>query len=248
MNRTAIIAAMEREIAPFLRGWRKDVLSTGTKKFAAFQHEAVLVVISGIGRNNAEQAARTAIERFQPSLLMSVGLAGALIRSLKAGSVFVPSVVVDAVDGTEFRCSADKDRAGGGVLVSAREVAGAQAKQELVSRFHALVVDMEAAGVARAARQRNIGFRCVKTISDEADFVMPPVGRFIDSTGHFKSGRFAAWAALRPWQWPRIAALARNSRRATDSLCQWLEKHPNGGPQGGDIVTLNRAGFLEAKH
>jgi adenosylhomocysteine nucleosidase len=246
MNRIAIIAAMEREIGPLLqRGWRKDMLSAGTKKFVAFQHDAVLVVISGIGRNNAELAARTAIDRFQPSLLMSVGLAGALIRSLKVGNVFTPSVVVDAADGAEFRCSADKDRVSGGVLVSSAEVAGAQAKQKLVSRFHALVVDMEAAGVARAARQGNIGFRCVKTISDEADFTMPPMEKFIDSTGHFQSNRFAA---LRPWQWPRVAALARNSRRATAALCQWLEKHLNAGSHGGDIVTLNRAGFLEAKH
>jgi adenosylhomocysteine nucleosidase len=249
MNRIAIIAAMEREIGPLLqRGWRKDMLSAGTKKFVAFQHDAVLVVISGIGRNNAELAARTAIDRFQPSLLMSVGLAGALIRSLKVGNVFTPSVVVDAADGAEFRCSADKDRVSGGVLVSSAEVAGAQAKQKLVSRFHALVVDMEAAGVARAARQGNIGFRCVKTISDEADFAMPPMEKFIDSTGHFQSNRFAGWAALRPWQWPRVAALARNSRRATAALCQWLEKHLNAGSHGGDIVTLNRAGFLEAKH
>ena len=248
MNRIAMIAAMEPEIAPLLRGWRKDVLSAGGRKFVAFQHDAVLVVVSGIGCKNAQLAAQTAIERFQPSLLMSVGLAGALIRSLKAGHVLLPSVVVDAADGAEFRCSADKDRVGGGVLVSAGEVAGVQAKQELVRRFHGLVVDMEAAGVARAAQGRNIDFRCVKAISDEADFAMPPMARFIDFSGHFQSGKFAAWAALRPWQWSRVATLARNSRRATQALCQWLEKDLSARPHAGDLVTLNGAGVLEAKH
>jgi adenosylhomocysteine nucleosidase len=243
-----MIAAMEREIAPLLPGWRKDTLAAGKRKFVVFQHEAVLAVVSGIGCNNAELAARTAIERFQPTLLMSVGLAGALIRSLKAGNVFTPSVVVDAADGAEYRCSPGAGRVSGGVLVSAAEIAGAQAKQELVNRFHALVVDMEAAGVARAAQQRHIDFRCVKAISDEADFAMPPMAGFVDALGHFQSGKFAAWAVLRPWQWARVVALARNSRRATQALCQWLEKDLSARPQAGDVVTLNRAGFLEAKH
>jgi adenosylhomocysteine nucleosidase len=248
MTRVAVIAAMEREIAPLVRGWRKATLATGERKFAAFEREGVLAVICGIGCRNAELAARTVIERSRPSLLMSVGLAGALIRSLTVGSVFTPSVVIDAADGSEFRCSADAARVTGGVLVSADGIAGVEAKKQLVDRFHGLVVDMEAAGVARAARQQHIDFRCVKTISDEADFAMPPLAGFVDSSGSFQSGRFARWAAVRPWQWGNVAALARNSHRATRSLCRWLDKELASGPQTADVVTLNGAGFLEAKH
>ena len=158
--------------------------------------------------------------QYRPALLISVGLAGALIRSLKVGSVFTPNVVVDAADGAEYRCTADGNHVSGGVLVSAAEIAGAEAKRELVNRFHGLVVDMEAAGVAKVAQQEQIGFRCVKAISDEADFAMPPMGKFLNAAGEFQSGKFALWAALRPWQWPRIAALARNSKRATDGAMQ----------------------------
>ncbi len=187
------------------------------------------------------------LEQFHPSALMSVGLAGALIRSLKVGSIFTPSVVVSAADGVEYRCSAESTRVSGGVLVSAEEIAGTEAKQTLVQRFHALVVDMEAAGVAKIAQEANIDFRCVKAISDEADFAMPPMARFIDAGGNFQTGKFAIWAALRPWQWPRVAALGRNSSRATRALCQWLAKNLASGLQAGEVVTLNRAELSEAK-
>jgi adenosylhomocysteine nucleosidase len=248
VSKVAIIAAMERELAPLVRGWRKGTLSFGERKFVCFESEAAVAIVAGIGCKNAEQAARAAIQQYRPSLLISAGLAGALIRSLKAGSVFTPSVVVDAANGTEYRCIADGNHVSGGILVSSGEIAGAEAKRELVARFHGLVVDMEAAGVAKVAQQEQIGFRCVKAISDEADFVMPPMARFIAADGKFQSSRFAGWAAVRPWQWARVAALAGNSRRATATLCDRLWNDLASGAQSKEIATLNRAELLNAKH
>jgi adenosylhomocysteine nucleosidase len=248
MSKTAIIAAMEREISPLVRGWQRAALPSGDRKFIAFERDGVLAVVSGIGCENGELAARAVVAQHRPELLISAGLAGALIRSLKVSSIFTPSVVVDAVDGTEYRCVADGNHVSGGVLVSSGEIAGAEAKRVLVSRFHGLVVDMEAAGVAKVAQQEQIGLRCVKAISDEADFAMPPMGQFLTAAGEFQSGKFALWAALRPWQWARIVALARNSKRATESLCNWLQKDLAGGLPPKEIVTLDRAEFSEAKH
>lgn len=254
MSKIVIIAAMEREFAPFVRGWKRSEFSVGEKKFVFFENENVIAVISGIGCKNAEQAARAAIERFQPASLMSVGLAGALIRSLKVGSIFTPSVVVDAADGAEYRCAAESSRVSGGVLVSASEIAGAEAKEQLVQRFHALVVDMEAAGAAKAAQEAHIDFRCMKTISDEADFVMPPMSQFIDANGNFQNGKFALWAAMRPWQWGKVVALASNSGKAVQALCAWLAKNLTAAAQTGqrsqasEVITLNTAELSEAQH
>jgi len=103
MSKIAIIAAMEREIARFVRGWQRSTLSSGERKYLVFDRDGVVAVVSGIGCKNAELAARTILVQYRPSILISVGLAGALIRSLKAGSVFTPNVVVDAADGVEYR-------------------------------------------------------------------------------------------------------------------------------------------------
>jgi adenosylhomocysteine nucleosidase len=247
MSRTVIITAMQREVQPLVRNWRQDLVHAGARNFRTFKQGDCVVLVSGIGRRHAEAAARAAVEQFRPAWIFSAGVAGALIRSLKAGSVVTPNVVVDAVDGSEYRCSVEPGGVvGGGVLVSAGEIAGAQAKQQLVERFHGLVVDMEAAAVARVAQEAGIGFRCVKAISDEADFVMPPLGRFVDEEGNFQSGRFAAWAALRPWQWARVAALGRNTARATKALCEWLEANLSQAVRSPEVVTLKRAELPEA--
>jgi nucleoside phosphorylase len=247
MNKIAIIAAMEREISPLVHGWQKATFFSGDRKFTQFERGGVLAVVSGIGCKNAEVSTGAVVAQYRPTLLISVGLAGALIRSLKVGSVFTPNVVIDAADGAEYRCAADANHVSGGVLVSAAEIAGAEAKRNLVNRFHGLVVDMEAAGVARIAQQEQIGFRCVKAISDESDFVMPPMSRFLSAAGDFQAGKFALWAAVRPWQWPRIVALARNSNRAIHALCDRLEKDLATGSRSREIATLNRTEFLEVK-
>lgn len=247
MSEIAIIAAMEREISLFVRGWKRSLLAAGEREFPCFERDGVVAVISGIGCKNAELAARAVVAQYRPAILISVGLAGALIRSLKAGSVFTPSIVVDGSDGSEYRCATDSNHVSGGVLVSVGEIAGAQDKQELVNRFHGLVVDMEAAGVAKVSKEAQIGFRCVKAISDEADFMMPPMGKFVTAAGNFQSGKFALWAAVRPWQWARVVALAQNSKRATLALCNRLQADLAGGSPPKEIVTLNKAEFSEVQ-
>lgn len=243
MSRTVIIAAMEREVKPLVRGWRQSSAGDGGRSFRAFENLELAVVISGIGRRHAEAAARASLAHYRPARLVSAGVAGALIRSLKAGSVFTPNVVVDAADGAEYRASLEAGGVvGGGILVSAGEIAGARAKQDLVERFHALVVDMEAASVARVAQEAGVEFRCVKAISDEADFAMPPLGKFVDAEGNFHSGRFAVWAALRPWQWGKVARLGRNTARATNALCTWLARNLPGAQAAG-VATLKRTEF-----
>ncbi|MGB8130521.1 MAG: hypothetical protein WCG81_12080 [Candidatus Angelobacter sp.] len=248
MSKIAIIAAMEREIEPLVRGWQRTTVPSADKKFSVFESDGVVAVVSGIGCKNAEIAARAIVDHHRPALFISVGLAGALIWSLKVASVFTPNVVVDAVEGAEYRCATDPNHVSGGVLVTAQQIAGTEAKRELVNHFHGLVVDMEAAGVAKVAQQEQIGFRCVKAISDEADFVMPPMGKFVNAAGKFQSGKFALWAAIRPWQWPRIVNLARNSKRAIKALCNRLQADLASGLPRGEIVTLDRAEFLEVRH
>jgi adenosylhomocysteine nucleosidase len=108
--------------------------------------------------------------------------------------------------------------------VSFGSVTSPDQKAKLREAFSADVVDMEAMGVWRAAEARGMQFGMVKAISDEADFHFPAMERFVDGQGNFSEARFAFFAALRPWLWPRVIRLARNSRRASQALCEWLGK------------------------
>ena len=81
---------------------------------------------------------------------------------------------------------------------------------------------MEAAGVAEAAAAHNVPFVAIKSISDEAQFKMPPVGKFISADGAFRTAAFAMHVALRPRTWGAVAALAANSSLAAEKLCTAL--------------------------
>jgi adenosylhomocysteine nucleosidase len=241
MIRTAVIAAMEQEIDHLVVGWTEEVLVLGGRTLVCHESGDVVAVAGGIGTKEAAWAAKTIVEKYRPEVLMSAGLAGALIRSLKVGGIVVPSVVVDAANGAEYRCDPEEDVISGGVLVSASQVAGSKLKQELVERFHGLIVDMEAAGVARAAEECGVRFRCVKAVSDEFNFSMPPFGQFIDEQGKLQKAQFARWAALRPRHWPSTLRMGLNSRRAAQALGEWLRTRVAKLP-AEPIATLHREG------
>jgi adenosylhomocysteine nucleosidase len=241
MSRIAIIAAMEREVHPLIKGWKRTSLTVAGQDIPCFEKGETVVAISGMGSKRAEATARAVLERYHPEILISAGLAGALIRSLKVGSIVMPNVIVDAATGIEYRCSAGGEVIGGGVLVSTFEIVEKKSKAELVECFHALVVDMEAAGVAKVAQEFGLGFRCVKAISDEFDFPLPPLNRFVDGSGTFQTGNFVRWMSVRPWQWMTVLMLGRNSNAAAQALCNWLAKGLSGSLNAAKIVTLNGA-------
>ncbi len=82
---------------------------------------------------------------------------------------------------------------------------------------------MEAAAVARAAQAHNLPFIAVKAISDDVNFEIPEMSRFI-RTGQFDTTRFVLHIAVRPWLWLRVFRLARNTKIASENLCAWLRE------------------------
>jgi len=151
--------------------------------------------------------------------VLSVGFAGALDATLKVTNVLEPRVVINAADGARIETGA-----GEGTLVSCAAVASKDQKKRLAGAYKAAAVDMEAAAVAQGTQTRGVEFAALKVISDAADFVMPPTERFVASDGQFRSGRFALHVAVRPWLWRRTLVLARNSARASHTLCTAISR------------------------
>jgi adenosylhomocysteine nucleosidase len=215
--RVAVVAAMEMEVRPLVRSWRVCEREHGGKKFRFFEETQAVVVCGGIGAEAARRAAEAVIALYSPDVIYSVGFAGALDPALKIGDVVQPAQVINAGDGS--RVSLGK---GDGILLSFSSVASPEQKTKLRKSFGAHLVDMEAASVARAAQAGGVEFAAVKAISDEWDFAFPEIERFVDAGGQFQQARFAAYAALRPWLWPKVNQLASNSKRASDALCDRL--------------------------
>ncbi|HEY8670951.1 MAG TPA: hypothetical protein VIL63_08935 [Terriglobales bacterium] len=227
-KKIAIIAALEREVKPLVNTWRiaKASHPYSDGKFIFYEGDQVVVICGGIGVEAACRAAEAVVVEYAPELLISAGVAGALVSDLHVGDVIFPSVVIDTQDSSRHATAicdspVGNTALGRTTLATYPEIANVVQKAQLAKSYGAHAVDMEAAGVARAAEFHEIPFLAVKAISDELDFELPEMSRFIRA-GKFETASFLFHIAPRPWLWLRVFRLARNSRLASENLCAWL--------------------------
>jgi adenosylhomocysteine nucleosidase len=211
----AIVTAMEREVEPLIRDWTM-ILGHSRR---VYEKGKVVLVASGIGEHSAGKAARGVLQFRQPKVILSVGLAGALDPAVTVGAVIIPTKVLRQTTGQEFTIEG-----GEGTLLTAAGVASVAQKHQLAAAFGAQIVDMEAAAVAEVAGKNRLKFAAIKAVSDELAFPMPPMDRFVDEEGRFKTGHFVAHFALRPHTWPLVSRLRGNAEKATRALCSVLSK------------------------
>lgn len=226
--RIVIVAALEREVEPLVKHWHSDKTVHNGRQLAFFESDYAVVVCGGIGPDAARQAAEAAITKYLPRVLISAGIAGALTAELRVGDTIFPTTVIDAGDSSRLETAiADAPIAttplARTVLVSCSEIASAEQKQKFGKAYAGHAVDMEAASVARVAESSGIRFLAIKTISDEMDFELPDLSRFIRN-GNLKTVAFALHVAVRPWLWLKVARLARTTRLASENLCAWLRE------------------------
>ncbi len=211
----AIIAALPREIAELVRGWKNE--SHSKEKIYVYTRGQAVVACAGMGGQRAALATRAALEHGPFVQIFSVGWAGALRAEIAAGTVLRLAHVIDAATGEKFACTQ-----GSGTLVTVAQVADVEAKRILAARHNAHCVDMEAAVVARIAAAQGIAFAAIKAVSDVLDAELPPLQAFTTDDGWFRESAFAAHIAVRPWLWPGVLRMAGNSARAAHNLCMEL--------------------------
>jgi adenosylhomocysteine nucleosidase len=212
----AIVAAMEREIAPLVKNWPTVVKQHQGRAYKFFEKLPVVLVCGGIGSEAARRAAEAVINLYQPSTVISAGFAGGLDPNLETGQMLTPRHVIDAKDG-----SRTDSGSGEGVLITSESVADVEQKAKLADAYGAQAVDMEAAAVARSAEAHGIKFVACKVISDTHDSHLPPIMRFVKN-GEFNTTGFIAHVAIRPWLWPAVIKLASNSAVASKVLSEAL--------------------------
>jgi adenosylhomocysteine nucleosidase len=218
-----IIAALPREVGALVKGWERREVA---RSIWVWTRGNAVVACAGMGAARAQVAVEAALAAMPVRHLISVGLAGACDAKLRVGDVVRAGVVIDAVTGERFEDATFQQ-----VLVTADAIVNVHEKLRLRAAFGADAVDMEAAAVGRIARERGLGFRAIKAVSDEADFELEGLARFATADGQFREGAFAFHAAMRPATWGRVIALGRNSGIAVRALTEelrvtldWYEK------------------------
>jgi len=221
--RTAYIAALPREIATLVKGWRVEE-SLLCKGIFLYQKGSAVVACAGIGQRRVALAVEAALALDEVTALVSIGVAGACNPDLAPGVVLHPSTVVDCKTGERFQSS----HGDGTTLATIATVANPSEKARLFATYSAQIVDMEAAQIARMAVQRGLFFSVIKTISDVADLELPDTMRFITPQGQFKEAAFAFYLLPRPHLWRPVLKLAHGSRLAIANLCSEICKEISG--------------------
>jgi nucleoside phosphorylase len=156
-----VVAAMKMELPPI-----KEAIHTG------------------FGKERTKKRIYEVLKDKRPSLVISVGLVGAVIPELKAGDIFLPDRIVDYenpariynLDVIEKGRMPILDKMGAvprfdGLLVTVPKVFNKEDKYELKKLFSsACAVDMETSAIAEAVLPLGIPLVCIKAVSDELDF------------------------------------------------------------------------------
>jgi adenosylhomocysteine nucleosidase len=214
--RIAILAALPREVGPLVRDWNAPVVSRADGT-SVWENDRAIVVCAGMGRERVTHAMELAESHGPLRAVISVGYAGALRSGIRIDRVYCPAVVIDDATGEQFACED-----GEGILVTADHAVGSDEKPKLAIKWHADLVDMETATVARLAKLRALPFRSLRAISDQVDDRLPDLSRFTNAQGGFQSASFAMYVALHPWLIPTTVRLGQRSTRASQAIAQAL--------------------------
>jgi adenosylhomocysteine nucleosidase len=209
-----IIAALPREVAALVHGWKRRQSPDGV---VVYTDGRAVVACAGMGAARAELAVQAAMATLPLTNLISVGLAGACDPALRVGEVVRAGVVIDSRTGERFEDARYQQ-----VLVTADTIASISEKERLLRLHGAAAVDMEAGTVGRLAREHGLTFSAIKAISDEAGFELEGLSQFATPDGQFREGAFALHTVLRPAMWGKVSALGRNSRKAIAVLTNAL--------------------------
>jgi len=236
----AAALAEELDAALNLCSRRKKIAGAGVPLWTGVRGKETLHFLKlGVGPARSADRLQLALACVKPASILIIGYAGALDPSLKQGEL----VVVERADllpeefwddpakeigpgpgwplaGSVELCAA-AEASGlpvrrGAVLTSSHIVGAPVAKLALFQKFHAAVVDMETAALARIAAAAAVPLRCVRAISDDVqdDFLAflhqdPAAGPWRRAVQGLTAGNWVR----RYSQWRERSEAARRSLR-----------------------------------
>jgi len=223
MKRIGIVAAFPGELKPLVHHWRRHD-HTFRGHIGSIQ---VAAACSGMGAAAVARAVDHVLAPGGVDTLVSVGWAGSLSCGLRPPEAVSVREVIDDATGERFPTASGE----GQRLITLDHVAGQDEKRLLAEKYQAVLVDMEAAAVARIARDRGLDFLCFKAVTDGPNDKLPDFNRFIGESGQLHVPSLARWAAVRPAHWGPLRRLGKNSNLAARELANFLSRSLAGSVQ-----------------
>ena len=175
------------------------------------------VLITGMGRKNAEASLLKALASVQPKLVLSCGFAGALNPELPAGAVVFEA---DEAAGLEGRLTGAGARPARFHCVD-RVATTAAEKRRLRDTTGADAVEMESAVLRALCRVRHLPSATVRAISDTANEDLPFDFNALMTPGQKLSYiRLAGALVVAPGRIPALRRLQRQTALAARNLAR----------------------------
>lgn len=214
MKRIGIVAALPGELQPLVRSWKPR-----GKTFVGHMGDLEAVAAcAGMGAGAVTRACELVLSAGNLDALASIGWAGSLSCGLNPPQACSVREVIDAGTGEIFATDCPE----GFRLITLDRVADAREKRRLAETYQAVLVDMEAATVARLARARNLSFFCFKAVTDGPSDKLPDFNRFTGANGQLRMPALVTWALLHPQYWGALRRLGQNSRQASSHLADFI--------------------------
>jgi adenosylhomocysteine nucleosidase len=231
--------ALENEFAPWraMHDFHNGTWGAANAQFAEIGGAEVGVVLTGAGPKNAACAAAKVLrdEHESVNICISSGLAGGLRPDYRIGQVLAAETLFsENLRDKEERQMLESSAAllsfaaeSGAALVgqffSANHVV-ASAEEKRLLGMKADAVEMESFEIVREGRAYGVPAVAIRSISDTFNEDLPiDMSEILTEEGQVSIPRVLGQVARRPQSLPGLMRLGQNSKRAAESLAQFLD-------------------------
>jgi adenosylhomocysteine nucleosidase len=232
--RVAIFSAFPQEIKQIIkhlkaeRSFERHPLTTFSARYSS---KEIIIVLTGMGKANAERAVEYTITKYSPDLALSVGFGGALYEGAVIGDVvwgsrafLIQDDITETLDLPNL-----KDIVGslpenfavreGSILTLATWMKKADIKKFLPNELSLPVCDMETFFLAKLAMEKRLPFFAIRSITDRSGEEIPREFMSVtDQHGKYKLSRALKLILGKPKLMGDIIRIGRNSRTASIHL------------------------------
>jgi nucleoside phosphorylase len=206
-----ICFALKEEAAPFRK------IAAGN---AATAQADLSILLTGIGRQNAEKSLREFLATHSPKLVLSCGFAGGLNPDLKLGEV-----VFETSDETLCVKLLGAGAKPLKIVCADRIATTVAAKKKLRDETGADAVEMESAAILAICRERGLPCATVRVISDAADEDLPlDFNALSKPDKNLNFGKLFLAIAKSPGKIGALMELQKKTKLAAENLAQVLSK------------------------
>ena len=179
----------------------------------------VRILLTGMGRRNAERTIAAALEEGRPRLVITAGFAGALLPELTRGEV-VFDVDKETVLEAGLRSAGARSVR---FLCAERVVTTVEEKRSLRAASGAEAVEMESGFIQSLCRKEGVPAGTVRVILDTADEdLVLDFNQLMTADQRIDGPKLALAVLKAPWKIPALLAFQKQSAQAAKRLGETL--------------------------